>query len=60
MEKLILRKPKPRSHAYKCVNMYPETHEILAQISQETGLQMAYIISRMVEFGKDHIEIIEE
>lgn len=60
MEKLILRKPKPRSHAWKCCNIYPETHEVLAKISQDTGLQMAYIISAMVEFAIDHLEIIEE
>jgi len=60
MEKLILRKPKPRSHAWKCCNIYPETHAILAEISQETGLQMAYIISEMVEFSQAHLEIVEE
>ena len=54
--KIESRKSKKRTE-YKQVLVPNATHEALLQISKDTGISMSKLVTKMIEFCADKIEI---
>ena len=57
-DKLVLKVHKPVSTS-NVVKIRPDAREVLSQIQTETGLSATYIVSEMIKFAADKIEIME-
>lgn len=57
-ERLVLEIHRPVSTS-NVVKIRPEARDILTQIQAETGLSATYIVSEMIKFSADKIEIKE-
>lgn len=58
--KLVIRKEKKSLVTFKPVQIWTETHDIVASLAEETGLNKAALIHRMISFAAEHMEIVEE
>lgn len=58
--KLTIRKEKKVLVTFKPIQIYAETHEIIASLAEETGLNKAALIHKMIKFAAEHMEIVEE
>ena len=58
--KLVIRKEKKSLVTFKPIQIWSETHEIIAALAEETGLNKAALIHRMISFAAEHMEIVEE
>ncbi|MCI8979173.1 MAG: hypothetical protein HFE51_10960 [Clostridia bacterium] len=57
-DRLVLEIHKPVSTS-NVVKIRPDAREVLTAIQRETGLSAAYIVSEMIKFSADKIEIKE-
>lgn len=58
--KLIIKKEKKKLVTFKPIQIWTETHEIITDLCEETGLNKAALIHRMITFAAEHMEIVEE
>lgn len=58
--KLIIKKEKKKIVTFKPIQIWTETHEIIADLCEKTGLNKAALIHRMITFAAEHMEIVEE
>ena len=58
--KLTIRKEKKSLVTFKPIQIYTETHEIIANLAEETGLNKAALIHKMISFAAEHMGIVEE
>lgn len=58
--KLTIRKEKKSTVTFKPVQIWTETHEVIAALADETGLNKAALIHKMITFAAEHMEIVEE
>ena len=58
--KLTIKKEKKALVTFKPIQIWTETHEIIANLVEETGLNKAALIHKMITFAAEHMEIIEE
>lgn len=56
--KLIIRKESKGTVTFKPVQLYVETHELVADLAEETGIPKAKLIDMMVKFAVEHMEIV--
>lgn len=49
--KLVIRKEKKSLVTFKPVQIWTETHDIVASLAEETGLNKAALIHRMISFA---------
>lgn len=59
MDKFII-KPQSKSKGYKPALITIETHELLTQVKEETGVTMTRFIEEAVRFALDRLEIKED
>ncbi len=58
-KKLIIQKKLSKPCNQKPFIIYGHDHEILSTLSKETGIPMIQLVSRMIEFAMENLEIIE-
>lgn len=58
MEKLVVHKTGKNPVTFKPVQLYMETHELIADLVEETGIPKAKLIDMMIRFAVEHMEIV--
>lgn len=58
MDKLILKK-KSSDDGFKSVMIHKDVYDKITEVKMECGLPFSSIISEMIDFAIDHLEIQE-
>lgn len=56
--KLVIHKETKGLVTFKPIQVYTETAQIIAAISEETGINKARLMHIMVTFAAEHMEIV--
>lgn len=57
---LIIRCLPRKNYAVKSMSAYADTHEKISQLAEETGLSLPRVLSLLVDFAVDRVEIVQE